>query len=415
MRSKPTPVEVIRQVPLVGTTAAVVVYVFLGVAVAIAVFALRPRRVAYAVGGTLVALAVAVFALTVWPRPFPDTVPVRIYAAGAAAAFALFAVVFAPSWRRRAGLAALAAPSLFLGYLGVNLVYQQYPTLGSFHPAPVSKAMSFEELRAADRAPQIGGREVGALVKVSAPPMRDAVAYIPPAYFHGATLPVLVLLAGQPGVPMGWFTDGQADRVADDFQRDHDGASPIVISVDGTGSATGNPACVDGPDVQMQTYLAETVPALIKEDFRVVQDQSRWTIGGLSYGGTCSLQIVTNAPGAYGAFLNFSGEPEPSIGSREKTINELFGGDESAFLSVNPATLLMRAQGTDKYMHIAGRFVAGASDPMASKALPHLNELARKAGMSTTYVELPGGHSYQVWRVALRDTFDFAAERGGIE
>ena len=75
----------------------------------------------------------------------------------------------------------------------------------------------------------------------------------------------------------------------------------------------------------------------------------------------------------------------------------------------------MRAQGTDKYMHIAGRFVAGASDPMASKALPHLNELARKAGMSTTYVELPGGHSYQVWRVALRDTFDFAAERGGIE
>lgn len=409
--------EAIRQVPVVGTTAAVVVHVLLGVAVLAVLWGLRnhPRRIGFAAGATVVLVAVAVLALTVWPKPFPDVVPLRIYAASTAAVFVFFAAVFAPGWRWRTGLVALAVPSLFLGYLGVNLVYQQYPTLGSFHPVPVSKAMSFEEFQGTDRTPEIGGREVGALVTVPAPPMRDAVAYVPPAYFHGATLPVLVLLSGQPGSPSGWFTDGQADRVADDFQRDHGGASPIVISVDGTGSTTGNPACVDGPDVQMQTYLAETIPALIKDDFRVVQDQSKWTIGGLSYGGTCSLQVATNAPGAYGSFLDFSGEPEPSIGSREKTIDELFGGDESAFLDVNPATLLMRAQGTDTYTHIAGRFVAGVSDPMASKALPHLNDLAKKAGMSTTYTELPGGHDYQVWRVALRDTFDFAAERGDIK
>lgn len=52
---------------------------------------------------------------------------------------------------------------------------------------------------------------------------------------------------------------------------------------------------------------------------------------------------------------------------------------------------------------------------MSSKALPHLNDLARAAGMQTTYTELPGAHSYAVWRVALRQSLDFLAERGGIK
>ena len=93
----------------------------------------------------------------------------------------------------------------------------------------------------------------------------------------------------------------------------------------------------------------------------------------------------------------------------------MFGGDEGAFRSVNPASLLVKAAGSDTYEGIAGRFVSGERDPMATKALPHLNFLARQAGMNTQYSTLPGAHSYQVWRVALRDTFEFAARRGGLE
>ena len=214
---------------------------------------------------------------------------------------------------------------------------------------------------------------------------------------------------------MGWFTDGQAAETADAYQQEHGGVSPIVVSVDATGSATGNPACVDGPDAAMHTYLSSDIPALLKDTFRVNPDQSTWTIGGLSYGGTCSLQVVTNSPEAYGSFLDFSGEPEPSLGNHDKTVNELFGGDEDAFKAINPADLLANAKGTDTYRGIAGRFVAGESDKMASTALPHLNDLARAAGMDTTYTELPGAHSYQVWRVALRENFEFVAHRGGLK
>lgn len=399
---------------MVGHDAAAVIYCLLGLAVVAVLGLMGPRlRTLWAALATAAVMAVVVFYLSVWPKPFPDGIPVAVYSSWAVGVFAVMGVVFAKRWRRLA-LAAVAVPAVALAYLGTNLEYQQYPTVGSFRPVPVSVNMTLEQFEQSTSAPTLNGREVGALVTVPAAPMRDAVAYVPPAYWHGATLPVMVLLSGSPGTPMGWFTDGQATQTADDFQQGHDGASPIVVGVDGTGSTTGNPACVDGPDLKMQTYLAEDIPALLKDTFRVNPDQSTWTIGGLSYGGTCSLQVVTNNPHAYGTFLDFSGEPEPTVGTHEKTVDELFGGDEDAFLAVNPSTLLARAAGSDTYRGIAGRFVAGERDPMSSAALPHLNHLAQAAGMRTTYTALPGGHSYQVWRVALRENFDFAAQRGGI-
>ena len=93
----------------------------------------------------------------------------------------------------------------------------------------------------------------------------------------------------------------------------------------------------------------------------------------------------------------------------------MFDGDEEAFRAVNPASLLVKAAGSHTYEGIAGRFVSGERDPMATKALPHLNYLAQQAGMRTEYTTLPGAHSYQVWRAALRDNFEFAAKRGGLE
>lgn len=404
----------LRSISLVSTEAAVVIYALTAVVAAGAAQLLRPtRRIGWALTGAVATLDAAIFALTIWPKPFPDAVPFSIYACGTAAAFVTFAALMGRG--RRVVLAVLAVIAVACAYLSTNLVYQQSPTIGSLNRDPVAKSMSLAEFQATTQAPRRDGREVGALVTMPAPPMRDAVVYVPPAYFEGATLPVIVLLSGSPGNPAGWFSDGQADRALDDFQAGHDGKASIVVSADATGSTTGNPGCVDGPNYQVQTYLDTELPELIKQTLRVDPDQHHWSIGGLSYGGTCSLQVVANNPDAYGTFLDISGEPEPSLGSHSKTVDELFGGDEDAFQDVNAATLLSRAAGTGKYKAIAGRFYAGKRDAMSSKALPHLNDLARAAGMQTTYTELPGAHSYAVWRVALRQSLDFLAERGRIK
>lgn len=351
-------------------------------------------------------------------KPFPDRIPWQIYLAGGAAATGLFGTILQKG--RRVILALLTALALPSAWGVLNIEFQEYPTVHSLDPRPIVEKMDYQTFQGLKAAPEIEGQPAGALVTVDLAATqfthREAVAYIPPAYFTNPDLklPVIVMLAGNPGTPSQWFDSGGAAVTLEDFQASHAGVSPILISVDGTGSMTANPICVDGPTEKVQTYLAVDVPKQVKEKFRVEPNQQKWTIGGLSYGGTCALQVVTNAPDSYGTFLNFSGQKEPTVGEHVKTVEQFFGGNEEAYQAINPATLLDKAAGTDKYSHIQGRFVSGEEDTHAKEELKALNDKALKAGMKTTYDEVPGGHSYQVWRVALRETIDFAAQRGGI-
>lgn len=411
----------IGEISLTEAPAPQLIYAILGLPVLVALAGLRAAR--WRVLSALVlATALAALAwqtLEVWWKPFPDRIPSPIYVAGGLALFVLLSAFLQQGRRRLLGVLSIFA---IAGAWGVfNLNFQEYPTVRSLNPRPVVQPMSYEEFSNLTSPPLIDGQPVGALVTVDLEATqfthRDAIAYVPPAYFTRPELrlPVVVLLAGNPGSPSQWFEAGGADTTMEDFQASHKGISPIVVSVDGTGSMTANPICVDGPTEKVQTYLAVDVPAQMKEKFRVEPNQQKWTIGGLSYGGTCSLQIVTNAPQSYGTFLNFSGQIEPTVGDHDKTVQQFFAGDEEAFQDINPATLLDRAQGTSRYTHIQGRFISGENDTHAKAELKELNEKAKNAGMQTIYDEVPGGHSYQVWRVALRETIDFAAERGGIK
>lgn len=387
----------------------------------------RTRRKSAGVALLLAAVLtlLAWFIVEKWWRPFPDPLPLRLCLA-VAVCIALFVGVWV--YRGRRVVTAVLCACTILGTWGlINVQYQQFATIQSLAPQPVSSHMDLATFQAQASAPQQGERSVGALVTLPLPgypsseggsefPARDAVAYVPPAYWEHPEiqLPVVVLLAGNPGEPMDWFRDGQGEDTAEQYQTQHGGVAPIIVSVDGTGSWAGNPICVDGPEFKVQTYLEKDVPRRIKELFRVNPDTRSWTIGGLSYGGTCSLQVVTRSPQVYGAFLNFSGQAEPTVGDHETTVAQFFGGSEEKFQAVNPEHLLRAAAGKDTYAGITGRFIAGESDPESVAALRHLHELAGAAGIESTMETVPGGHSFQVWRRALAETLPWAAEHGGL-
>ena len=59
-------------------------------------------------------------------------------------------------------------------------------------------------------------------------------------------------------------------------------------------------------------------------------------------------------------------------------------------------------------------FIAGDKDTASVNALRSLSDAARNAGMKTYFSTRPGGHSFQVWRPALRESFAWAARRGGM-
>ncbi|MGV0419732.1 alpha/beta hydrolase [Corynebacterium simulans] len=289
----------------------------------------------------------------------------------------------------------------------VNLEYQTYSTVGSLDPRPVAQTIPASEL--ASHA----GNSAG-LVHLDLPSQgfkaREAIAYLPPAYWSGKRLPVLVLLHGNPGGPTQWFGSGEAAQTADEFQKANGGVSPIVVAVDATGSETANPVCADSQSTKVMTYLTKDVPAQIKKQLRVDEDQSHWTLGGLSYGGTCTLQVATNHPEAFGTYLDFSGEAEPTIGKHADTVQKFFGGNEQAFQAQNPAFLLKK----NRYPGLSVVFFAGDKDKPAIAAQNRLAELVRGAGGKTYVGALSGGHSFGVWRPALRQSFAFAARRGGL-
>lgn len=361
--------------------------------------------------------------LEFWWKPFPDRIPVLAYLAVGTALFVFAAAIV--QFGRRIVMTVATVIAVICAAGVVNVIYQNYPTVKSLNLTPVIDEVNYDSFERMHRAPRRDGVKTGLQVSVpitgekSKFKARTAVAYIPPAYFddRNANLPVVVMMAGNPGTPPQWFQAGDAASTMEMFQKAHNGYAPIVVSVDGTGSFTGNPLCIDGKKGNIQTYLTQDVPEQIKKKFRVNEDQRKWTIGGLSYGGTCSLQVVTNHPDAYGAFLDMSGQEEPTVGNHETTVQQFFNGDESAFQAQNPEHLLQEAidHDDDKYHDTVGRFFTGDKDKETAPAMAHFHQLANEAGMTTSFTSLPGGHGFDVWREAFKDSLDFVSAHGDLK
>lgn len=377
-------------------------------------------------------VALYLFVEEVW-RPFPDPIAVSVYVLiGIAIAAVLLVVprilVRRTMWTGVVTVLAAAAVLVAVG-VGINREYASYPTVGAaFGVEQVDRidareltrreqVISARPLEPAWHAPgglPDGGRVLTATVPPTASGFaaRDAQIYLPPAYFADPRplLPVLVLLAGEPGAPQDWFVGGQLGETMDSFARAHNGLAPVVVVADGTGSQLANPLCLDSKLGNVATYLAVDVPNWTRANLQIDPDPRSWAIGGLSYGGTCALQLATNYPAVYPTFLDMSGQDEPTLGDRQRTVDAAFGGDTEALLRVNPLDLLR----TRAYPDSAGAFVVGADDQMYRPQVERMYQAAEDAGMDVRLRILPGGHNFALWEFGLRDQLPWLATRLGL-
>jgi enterochelin esterase-like enzyme len=238
--------------------------------------------------------------------------------------------------------------------------------------------------------------------------------YTPPAYLSSprALLPVLVLIIGQPGNPRDWLDAGRLVATMDGFAAAHQGLAPVVVVPDPLGSRLAQTLCVDSPQGRAFTYLTVDVPAWIRTHLQIDADVAHWAIGGASAGGTCALQLAVNAPSVYPTFLDLSGQQAPTVGSEQQTLRDFFGGNPAAYRSVNPLDVL--ASGRVPAGAIAGAVVVGVRDSQYGPDARRVHAALLAAGMDVRYLELPGGHSWEVWAEALRQLLPFLAVRGGL-
>jgi S-formylglutathione hydrolase FrmB len=374
---------------------------------------------------------------SVW-RPFPDPLPVRVLIWLAVAMFGLglAAANWHPSLRvgraRRVLVLPAVALVVLLPAMKINAFYGYYPAMRDVLGIQSAEEVDFAqverprpvELAAPGRAlaetwrPPPGLPPRGVVTTVTIPGAvsgfraRPASIYLPPAYLSARrpTLPVLVLIAGQPGTPQDWLTAGKVPAIVDAFARAHAGLAPIVVMPDATGSRLGNPMCLDSRLGQAETYLAHDVPSWTSEHLQVDPDRRHWAIAGFSYGGTCSLQLAVRAPATYPNFLDISGQQEPTLGSHAETVRAAVDGDESAFRAVNPLDVMAARQFPDTF----GIIAVGDRDRDYGPQADRITQATRRAGMQIQPLRVPGMHSWAVATTALQQSLPILSVRLGL-
>ena len=303
-------------------------------------------------------------------------------------------VVLARQGRGRSWAAALAVPLTVTGaLLLINDQYGMWPAVGDLlgHTGRLGGTVL--------RLPAPAAPDTGVLVALDPPATRShfshrpGSAYLPPAYFSRdrATLPVVMMLAGVPGTPEQWVTSGRAVATADAYAAANDGRAPILIFVDDNGSATGDTECVDGPQGDAETYLADDVPAYVDRILRLDPSPARWAIVGFSEGGTCAADLALAHPGTFGRFVDLAGDTGPTLGNNGHTLYRLFGGSVAAWHAHQPLRMLR----THRYPGMDAWFAAGVRDHRRIVDAEQMAAAAARSGCRVHELTGTSGHNWQ--------------------
>jgi S-formylglutathione hydrolase FrmB len=313
--------------------------------------------------GVLAALAARTFMNSEGLASDPAPLRLWVWTAVGAAAIAVAALGFrSAAWWRRA-LSLLAIPLVLVSGLTVlNQWVGYYPTLqkawGDLTSGPLPDQTDAKDLPGL-RNTHPG---TGKLVAVDIPDggsgfkHRTEDVYLPPIWFAGATppkLPVVMMIAGEFSNPTNWVRTGNAIGVIDDYAKTHGGAAPVFVFVDSSGSFNNDTECVDGPRGNAADHLAKEVRPYVISRFGTSSDPANWGVVGWSAGGTCAIDLTVMHPELFTTFEDIGGDRGPNSGTKQQTIDRLYGGDAAAWDAYDPRTVMAKH---GSYIGVAGYF-----------------------------------------------------------
>lgn len=353
--------------------------------------------------------------VVMWLANVPVADPLLAVALAVTAVVALLRA--RPRYRHhRAGLrlaSFLLALLAFAAY--ANAYFGYLPDVGDIagsRPWPTAPAARALAERASTRHPRGVVTSVDAPGPVSGVHGQHALVYLPPQYFSEPTrrFPVLYLLHGSPGVPLDWFRGADA---ADAGYRAAAAGHPVLLVVPRLSrSWLDDTECVDTPHYRAESYLVQDVLRLVDRRLRTQPTNRSRGLVGNSAGGFCALDIALRHPTLFGSAAAMSPliKPSYSYGS----LNQLFGHPRNladVLQQHSPAWLLRHEPGARR---VRLRIDVGRGDRLVRRQDQAFAQLAAALDViSTTYVERPGGHTYKVWRPALRDIVGWFAVGAG--
>jgi enterochelin esterase family protein len=225
---------------------------------------------------------------------------------------------------------------------------------------------------------------------------RSVYVYTPPEYDRGsATYPVLYLLHGSGGTEAAWTMDGLANVILDNLIADGKVKPMIVVMPFGHPEASGRigstPTFTRRDLGEFSRDLFEDVMPMIERLYRVKRDADARAIAGLSMGGNQARQIGLGRLDVFHYVATFSG----TMGVTSGTVSSDAIRQTFATVFADPAEtnatlrLLWAAVGSDEASLLAQHKLFTAL--LDAHQIRH------------TFVTIPGGHTWHVWRRNLRD------------
>jgi len=184
-------------------------------------------------------------------------------------------------------------------------------------------------------------------------------------------LPVLYLIHGGGDNDAAWPGVGCANWILDNLLAEGKMAPMIVVMPDGS-IAT---------DKFVNEMMEDIVP-FIEKNYRVIKDKDHRAIAGLSMGGLETLEVFMAYPDQF-AYINVMSS------GWFKDNKEMYEKGDSVLQSISK-TLGQNV----KYL----KFTQGGPEDIAYENCKEMLKVFDKNGIKYEFSEMPGGHSFHVWR-----------------
>jgi enterochelin esterase-like enzyme len=235
-----------------------------------------------------------------------------------------------------------------------------------------------------------------------------AFVWLPPQYFEEpvARFPVVYLFHGSPGMAKDWFRAAEADQIG--LQLAREGKPVIMVAPRMSHGWLDDPECVDGVHEKVETHLLRDVIPAVDGSLRSQADRSGRIFAGMSAGGYCALNMGLRNRSVAATVLDLSGFTGPT---HTGGMRALFG--PASVIDAARNTPGLYAAGLPRQPDMSVWLDSGSEDAQVRAQDAQLAPVLRSRGYSVVEKIRAGGHTYSVWRPALRDALEWALGRPG--
>jgi len=336
-------------------------------------------------------------------NPAPHALWTWIGLSGAAAGVLLAGWRGARGWRRGASVLALPL-CLLCAALALNLWVGYFPTVQTAwnqltagplpdqtDPAAIATMQKLHTIPAKGTVVPVNISDAASGFK-----HRGELVYLPPAWYATdppPPLPTVMMIGGEFNTPADWLRAGNAVKTIDDFAAAHGGDAPVLVFVDSGGAFNNDTECVNGARGNAADHLTKDVVPYMISHYGVSPNRANWGVVGWSMGGTCAVDLAVMHPDMFSAFEDIAGDLSPNSGTKDQTIDRLFGGNTAAWAAFDPSTVMTRH---GAYTGVTGWFdINAAANPNdQAAAAKSLCALGSANGINCAVITQPGSHDW---------------------